>query len=308
MFTRVTDPLLFRNFSNGCLPNEVYSSIIDFLADDQEEFEGEFGITTTLWQCLLVCKTWSQRATKYFSSRVTIKSPKQLLQYSKVVKPSYTSVHALSLDLHGKGAQKQSCSLIGSTLLLISRLPNLYQLDISCNWHNDHHPQMLKLLSNNSVKILNCEFTIYTGAIRSILEFITHFRSIHCLSLTIIIAVREYSHATPLKIQNQPFQKALPKTKICLKELHLDIVDSEIFKLVVNAFMGAKDFASHISKHSCSSYLTDSNYGSYSNGYHKLLLHCSSSLQVLAYDCPRLVPGELGSTSEPGKSTDWNPI
>ena len=180
---------------------------------------------------------------------------------------------------------------------------------MSCTWHNDHHPKALRILPNTSVKVLKCSFSIYDGAFTwPILKFVTHFQAIHHLSLTIDETYNFSLNGSPMKIQNRPFQRALPKTKICLKELHLDVRNYEIFKLVVNAFMGAKDFASHISKHSCSSYLTDSNYGSYSNGYHKLLLHCSSSLQVLAYDCPRLIPGKLLATSEPSKSTDCYPI
>ena len=247
----------------------------------------------TLLQCLLVCKTLSQWASKYFSSRVTIESPKQLLQYSTVAKSSCSLVQTLFLNLLEQEAPDRSCSIMGSILLLIPRLPNLQQLYITCNWHNDHHPKALRILPNTSVKILNCEFTIYNSAVRPILEFINHFQGIHHLSLTISEAYNDTLNDSPLKIQNRPFQRTLPKTNISLKELHLAIRNQEMFKFVVNAFMGAKDFASHISKHSCSSYLTDSNYGSYSNGYHKLLLHCSSSLQVLAYDCPRIVPGEL---------------
>ena len=267
--------LQFRNFSNGCLPNEVYYLIIDLLADSDDVY----AMNRTLLQCLLVCKTWSQRTTKYFSSRVTIKSPKQLLQYSKVVNSRCSLVQTLLLRPQGKEAPNQSCSIIGSTLLLISRLPNLQQLYITCKWRNDYHPKALRVLPNTSVKILNCEFEISNGAIRTILEFINHFQAIHHLSLR--ISHNNLLRDLSLKIRNRPFQRALPKTKICLKELHLDIQHLEIFKLVVNAFMGAKDFASHIRKYSCGYYSEKYNSENYSNAHQELLLHCSRSLQVL---------------------------
>ena len=238
----------------------------------------------TLLQCLLVCKAWSQRDTKYSSSRAAICSTKHLLQYSKVVNSSCSLVQALFLYLTGQEAPNRSCSIIGSTLLLISRLPNLQQLYITCKWHNDYHPKALRVLPNTSVKILNCEFEISNGAIRPILEFINHFQGIHHLSLRINDAYDDDDlYDSPLKIQNRTFQRALQKTKICLKELHLDIENPEIFKLVVNAFMGAKGFASHIRKYS---YKYDSNSliinsDNYSNARQELLLHCSRSLQVL---------------------------
>ena len=229
----------------------------------------------TLLQCLLVCKAWSQWASKYFSSRVSIKSPKQLLQYSKAVKSSFSSALTLSLDLVERKAPNRSCSIIGSTLLLISSLPNLQQLDVGCKWHNDHHPKALRILPNTSVKVLKCSFSISNGAcIWQILEFVTHFQAIHDLSLRIIN--NNPLGSSSLKIRNRPVQRALSKTKICLKELHLEIQNPEIFKLVVNAFMGAKDFASHICKYSCRYYSEN-----YINAHQELLLHCSSSLQVL---------------------------
>ena len=273
--------LYFRNFSNGCLPNEVYYLIIDFLADSDDDSNYGYGMNQILLQCLLVCKAWSQRATKYSSSRVAIWSTKHLLQYSKVVNSRCSLVQTLLLHLRGKKAPNQSCSIIGSTLLLISKLPNLQQLYITCKWRNDYHPKALRVLPNTSAKILNCEFRISNGAIRSILEFINHFQGIHHLSLRIDENYKDTLNGPPLKIQNRPFQRAFPKTKICLKELHLDVVDYEIFKLVVNAFMGAKDFVSHIRKYSYRYYSRNPNSDDYSNAYQELLLHCSSSLQVL---------------------------
>ena len=215
-----------------------------------------------------------------------IESPQQLRQYSKVVNVNCSSslVQTLFLDLQGPGAANRSFSVIGSTLLLLSRLPNLQRLDIACNWHNDHHPKVLKLLSNTSVKILNCKFTIYTGAIRPILEFINHFQGIHHLSLTVNEIYNAKSNGPPLRIRNQPFQRALPKTKICLKELHLDIINPEIFKHVVNAFMGAKDFASHIRKYSYKFYYTSFDDNIYSNASQELLLRCNRSLQVVSHE------------------------
>ena len=211
-----------------------------------------------------------------------IKSPQQLLQYSKAVKSSFSSALTLSLDLYGRESSNRSCSIIGSTLLLISRLPNLQQLNIACNWHNDHHPRALRILPNTSVKTLNCTFSIYDGAIQPILKFINHFQAIHHLSLRITNAYD--GHDLPLKIQNRPFQRTLPKTRICLKELHLDVGNYEIFKLVVNAFMGAKDFASHIRKYSCGHYPAKYNGENYTNAHQESLPHCSSSLQVLGHE------------------------
>ena len=234
-------------------------------------------------QCLLVCKAWSQWATKYFSSRVTIQSPKQLLQYSKAVKSSFSSALTSSLNLVKQEAPNRSCSIIGSTLLLMSSLPNLQQLDISCAWCNDHHPKALRILPNTSVKVLKCSFSIYNGAcIRPILEFVTHFQAIHHLSLR--ISNNNPLRSSSLKIRNRPFQRALPKTKICLKELHLDIENHEIFKLVVNAFMGAKDFASHIRKYSYKYYSTSFGDNTYRTASQELLMHCNRSLQVLSHE------------------------
>ena len=234
-------------------------------------------------QCLLVCKPWSQRAGKYSSTRVTIESPKQLLQYSTVAKSSCSLVQTLFLDLGGWEAPKQVCSIIGSTLLLISRLPNLQQLYIGCNWHNDHHPKALRILPNTSVKVLKCIFLIDRGAcIWPILEFVTHFQAIHHLSLR--ICYNRTLRSSSLKIRNRPFQRALSKTNICLKELHLDIQIPEIFKHVVNAFMGAKDFASHIRKYSYKFYYTSFDDNIYSNASQELLLRCNRSLQVVGHE------------------------
>ena len=217
-------------------------------------------------------------------------SPEQLPQYSKAVKSSFSSALTLSLALVGP---KTSFSIIGSTLLLISSLPNLQQLDMSCNWYNDHHPKALRILPNTSVKVLKCSFSIYNGAcIWPILEFVTHFQAIHHLSLR--ISYNDTSGSSSLKIWNRPFRRALPKTKICLKELHLDIENPEIFKLVVNAFMGAKGFASHIRKYSYKYDSKSLNSDNYSNAYQELLLHCSRSLQVLS--------SEYNSDSIHGKS------
>ena len=176
-------------------------------------------MSQTLLQCLLVCKAWSQRATKYFSSRVSIWSTKCLIQYSKVVNSRCSLVQSLLLNLRVEEARNQSYSIIGSTLLLISRLPNLQQLHITCNWRNDYHPKALRVLPNTSVKILNCEFEISDGAIRPILEFINHFQGIHHLSLTISEAYNDTLKNSPLKIQNRPFQRTLPKTNISLKKV-----------------------------------------------------------------------------------------
>ena len=214
---------------------------------------------------------------------MTIQSPKQLLRYSKAVKSSFSSDLTLSLALVEQEALNRSCSIIGSTLLLISSLPNLQQLNIACNWHNNHHPRALRILPNTSVKVLKCSFSIYNGAcIWPILEFVTHFQAIHHLSLTIYCDNR--LGGSSLKIWNRPFQRALPKTKICLKELHLDIGNLEIFKLVVNAFMGAKDFSSHIRKYSYKFYSTSFGDNTYSNASQELLLHCNRSLQVLSHE------------------------
>ena len=156
----------------------------------------------------------------------------------------------------------------------------MQQLDISCNWCNNHHPRALRILPNTSVKVLKCSFSIYNGAcIWPILEFVTHFQAIHHLSLR--ISYDNPLRSSSLKIRNRTFQRALPKTKICLKELHLDIGNHEIFKHVVTAFMGAKDFASHIRKYSCGYYSEKYNSENYSNAHQELLLHCSRSLQVL---------------------------
>ena len=171
---------------------------MDFLADSDDVYK----MNQTLLQCLLVCKAWSQRTSKYFNSRVTIESPKQLLQYSTVAKSSCSLVQTLFLNVQGQEAPKQSCSIIGSTLLLISRLPNLQQLYITCKWRNDYHPKALRVLPNTSVKILNCVFEIYNGAIRPILEFINHFQGIHHLSLRISDTYNDLLNGSPLKIQN----------------------------------------------------------------------------------------------------------
>ena len=215
---------------------------------------------------------------------MTIKSPRQLLQYSKAVKSSFSSALTLSLTLSlnllEQEAPNRSCSIVGSTLLLVSSLPNLQQLDMSCNWHNDHHPKALRILPNTSVKVLKCTFIIYTGSIQPILEFITHFHAIHHLSLKI----SEVRDCLPLKIQNRPLPRAVPKTKICLKELRLDIPNPEIFKHVVNAFMGANGFASHIRKYSYNFYSTSFDDNAYSTANQELLLHCNRSLQVLGHE------------------------
>ena len=229
----------------------------------------------TLCRCSLVCKAWPQKATKYLSVRVSIHSVEQLLQYDKVVKFSHSVLHSLSIDIPQRFTHRgQSCSVIGSTILLISKLSNLRQLDIECHWHNDHHPRILKLLSNTSVQFLSCIFFIHTSAIRQMIEFITHFRSLQHLSLR-ICRIHESSRSQ----HNQPnssFQRLLPKTKICLKELHLDIRDAEVLKLVVDAFIRAKDFASHICKQS---YIEWPRSQQYKDVYRDLLAHCSSSLQ-----------------------------
>ena len=265
---------------------------------------GRLNRGTGYFWCQCVCKAWSQRATKYFSSRVIIKSPKQLLQYSKAVKSSFSSALTLSLDLVEPKASKRSCSIIGSTLLLISRLPNLQQLDMSCNWDNDHHPKALRILPNTSVKTLNCTFSIYDGAIQPILKFINHFQAIHHLSLT--IRCDNTLGDSSLKIRNRPFQRALPKTKICLKELHLDIENLEIFKLVLNAFMGAKDFASHIHKYSYKFYSTSFGDNTYSNASQELSLHCNRSLQVLSREYNSYsIQGKSYVTSQPKRNTEY---
>ena len=225
---------------------------------------------------------------------MTIESPKQLLQYSTVAKSSCSLVQTLFLNLQGKEAPNKSCSIIGSTLLLISRLPNLQQLYITAKWRNDYRPKALRILPNISVKVLNCEFEISNGAIRPIFEFINHFQGIHRLSLSIVKKYGTDWSRPPLPLKHRPFQRALPNTKICLKELHLDIENHEIFKLVVNAFMGAKDFASHICKYSCGYNSEEYNSENCSNAHQELLLHCSRSLQVLG--------GEYNSDFIYGKS------
>ena len=260
--------------------------MIDCLADHQKDI----GVYTTLQQCLLVCKAWSQKVQKYRNSTISITSIHQLLQYTKVVHQNDTSrcilVQSLSVDTMQRMQLRpwpKICSIIGTILLLIPKLPNLQKLSIFCNWHNDYHPTLLKLPSNMSVKVLHCTFELFTHTIGSILEFINHFQGIHCLSLAISETYNNPLNGSPLKPRNRPFQRAFPKTKICLKELHLDIVNDEIFKLVVNAFMGAKDFASHIHKYSCGYYSDKYKYNieNYSNADQEFLLHCSRSLQVL---------------------------
>ena len=157
-----------------------------------------------------------------------------------------------------------------------------------------------------SVKILNCEFEISNGAIRPILQFINHFQGIHHLSLTINGTYNNTLNGSPLKIQNRPFQRTLPKTNISLKELHLAIRNQEMFKFVVNAFMGAKDFASHIHKYSYRIDATDSNNDIYNDASQKLLLHCSSSLQVLCQEyLSYLIQGKSRVTSQPSRNTEY---
>ena len=289
----MTNDLEFRTFSNGCLPNEIYYLIIDCLADHQEDIE----IHRILQQCLLVCKVWSQRASKSLIPQLFIKSVKQLLQYGKVVNSSFSRIHTLSLFIETSflWGKDRSCSVIGTTLLLISKLTNLQQLDISCKWYNDYHPKILKLLSNTSVKSLCCKFALYADATQSVLEFITHFQSLQFLSLEIFVS--GHANILPLKM-HRPFRRALRETKICLKELHLRILDSDILKLVVNAFMGANDFAAHISKHGHSFYAEEYDHGVDINVYQKLLAHCSGSLQVLSHEGEK----EFRSEIIPGNS------
>ena len=209
-----------------------------------------------------------------------IRSAKQLLKYAKVVNSNCRIVHTLCINVPTwREDRDRSFSTIGSTILLISKLPNLQQLEISCYWHNDHHPKVLKLLPNTSVKILKCSFTTHIISTWSILEFITHFQSIQDLSLSIN---KPFGGPAPsCKVQSKALRRALLRTKICIKQLHLNIFDPEIFKLVVKAFIGAKDFVSHISKHSHNSYSINPDN---CNAYHELLLHCSSSLQVFSHE------------------------
>ena len=262
--------------------------IIDDLAIDWKDPE----CYQTLCKCSLVCKTWSQRASKYLYSTVSIHSVQQLLQYDKVKDASHSLVHTLHISIATEDAEKDQrrCSLVGSTLLLISKLPNLQHLDIYCDWHNNYHPQMFKFLSNTSVKTLHCDFEMH-GIIKPIFQFITYFRSLQHLSLRLHLP-------SPLKSHNRPFQRAFPKTKICLKELYLNIGDDEMLKLVTNAFMGAQSFASHICKHSCNIGLTVGMNEDDVNDYQSLLLHCSSSLQV--FNIEETV--NINNSFPPGKS------
>ena len=247
--------------------------IIDGLAIDWKDYK----CYQTLCRCSRVCKTWSQRALRYLNSTVSIHSVPQLLQYAKAKHPSYCLVQTLHVFITVEDGQryKSQCSVIGSTLLLISKLSNLQELYVSCNWYNDHHPQMLKFLSNNSIKTLHCTFVIHTNTIQSIFKFITCFRSLRNLSLHLFLA-------SPLKSHSKPFQRALPKTEITLKELHLYIYDDRVLKLVSNAFIGAKGFVSHLRKHSYEAIIhVDTNEDSVRD-YQNLLLNCSDSLQVLS--------------------------
>ena len=254
----------YRSFQNGCLPNEIYHSIIDGIGTNNNWRRSQD--YQTLCRCSLVCKTWSQRAINYLHSTISIQSFKQLLKCAKT--KHHNLVHTLFVYVEPMDdvASRYKGSLIGITLLLISKLPNLRKLDITCDWFDNHHPRMLKLLSNTSVKTLHCDFRIRAGGTQPILQFITYFHSLQHLSLSL------RGHPG-IKSSNRAFHRRLPKTKICLKELHLWF-PKESFKDIIDAFIGATDFASSICK------LTYSIPIDRINSYQNLLLHCSSSVQI----------------------------
>ena len=150
--------------------------MMDCLAHDWKYFD----TYQTLRQCSLVCRQWSQNARPKLYLKIPIYSQDMLLQYAKAINRNDNSnqnlVHTLWVNI-ARHERTKSCSVIGTILLLISKLCNLQELDIHCDWLNDHHPNMHKLLSNGSVKALTCTFTIFSGSMKSILEFVTHFRS-----------------------------------------------------------------------------------------------------------------------------------
>ena len=135
---------------------------------------------------------------------------------------------------------------------------------------------MLKLLSNTSVKTLCFSPLICAGGTQPILQFITYFQSLQRLSLSL---------RSPADIMsgNKAFHSRLPKTKICLKELCLWCPD-EFFEDIIDAFIGSKDFASSICKHTYSGIIYGDRKKDCINAYQNLLLHCSSSVQIFSID------------------------
>ena len=271
--------MYYSTCQNGCLPNEIYHLIIDWLITDWT-CERDSETYSTLLQCSLVCKAWSQKVQKYRNSTISIDSVHQLLQYTKVVHQKETSrcilVHTLSIDTIKKALPKL-CSIIGTILLLIPKLPNLQKLSISCDWYNDYHPTLLKLPSNMSVKVLHCTFKLYTHAIGSILEFINHFQSIQSLSLT--IHQFDSTYASSRELQTWTLKKRIFRnTRICLTELYLDIGDIELLELIKKIFIEGKDYISHIRKYS---YRLPQGYSRDMNPLQDMLLHCRQSLESL---------------------------
>ena len=277
--------MYYSTCQNGCLPNEIYHLIIDWLINDWT-CERDSKVYSTLLRCSLVCKAWLQKVQKYRNSTISITSIHQLLRYTKVVRQNDTSrctlVQALSVDTMHRIPERpwsKLCSIIGTILLLIPKLPNLQKLSIFCNWYNDYHPTLLKLPSNMSVKVLHCTFKLYTHAIGSILEFIDHFQSIQSLSLT-IHPFNSFNNSLR-DLQTWTLKKRIfRKTRVCLTELHLDIEDLELLELVMKVFTEAKNYISHIHKYS---YRLSLEYSDNLVDPHKdMLTHCSQYLESFA--------------------------
>ena len=167
-------------------------------------------------------------------------------------------------------SQRKSCSIIGTTILLISKLPQLKKLEIKGFWLNDHHPKVLKLFSNTSVKKLSCTFEKFNGTVRSLLEFIAHFQAIECLSLHI-----DMEDINSFTIPKKSFLKRFPKLNASLKELHLDI-DALVCQPLLHAFSEARLFTKNICKLSLTGKSPyEKKVVSMTDAYYHFLLCCS---------------------------------
>lgn len=195
------------SYFNGCLPTELYANILQHLNDIIQPRETSYA----MYQCALVCHTWSQLVLDYkFLHIVRLPSLYSLIKYEAVVRkhrkhplpvqklvfrtmgdlshanrcPNRRTYECPKLRTHEcpTPLRHESPSPFTRIFPLIRRFPRLLELHIEIMQFGDEHPRLFEIARNTSIQTLR----LYSAAVvplTPLIRLLRCFQSLFTLDL-----------------------------------------------------------------------------------------------------------------------------
>lgn len=268
----LTSLIVYRSFSNGCLPNELYHAIIAWVACFQQSPHKHLGI------CAQVCHIWSNIDRKYQNANIILDHD-NLSNYIRFIHQNpYVCRLVQSIDHQRPFTDDASYSVATQIILLIHRLPNIQKLTLCIRQWNNIHPDILKhVINNKTVNSLDITSGYHDKKhpLHWLWQFFACFHSLKTLSLDLYASSFVMNTYSLEYLYQKKLKASLRSLKIYIYTLnHTMLLDSLIQAGAFTSNLKILHIITYIN-----SATTQTELEQLSSAIQALLMHCSNHLQ-----------------------------